>query len=98
MFQEYEPIPFRVWHEENREDLEKEFTVLDFVADDLDCPKCDGFGVLECDLDHDHECSDCEGTGKNDQSYDEALSDYSHNQYHEQVKKDKEKLKVYCAS
>jgi len=32
------------------------------------CPECDGEGELRCDLGHDHECEDCNGSGRDARS------------------------------
>lgn len=88
------PIPFNVWYSENKEDLDQQFQSMKFVGDS-DCETCDGDGVLECDLSHDHECDECDGSGKIEQTYDEALYDFGLDEYHAQVAKDKERVKVY---
>jgi RecJ-like exonuclease len=95
--QTFTPISFGVWQAENKEDLKKEFDALSFVDEQKDCEECYGDGTVSCDHGHDHECEECDGSGKIEQTYDEALYDYSVNQYHEQLKKDKEKLRVYYA-
>jgi DnaJ-class molecular chaperone len=97
MVRKYVPIHFNVWLEENREDLKNVFEALNFVEDTKDCPMCDGDGVEECEMGYDHDCPECEGSGKVDQTPDEALYDYSINQYHQQVEKDKERVKAYYA-
>lgn len=93
----YTPIRFEVWRAENSEDLKKEFDDLNMVNEEKNCDKCEGYGTIDCDLGFDHDCPDCEGSGKTDQTPEEALYDYSINQYHEQIKKDKEKLKAHHA-
>jgi hypothetical protein len=97
---DYTPIPFHVWYTRNKEDLEKEFEALKLFEGDedgRDCETCDGRGDQECDLGHDHECPDCEGSGKIQQSKDEALHEYANNQYRERVKLDTDKLRNYHA-
>lgn len=97
--QTFVPIRFVVWQAENKEDLKQEFgDEKNFVEDQRECDRCDGLGTEECNLGHDHECIECDGDGKLTQTYEEALHDYSMEQYHEQVAKDKEKLRVYDAT
>lgn len=97
MFTPMVPIRFDVWHEVNREDLKKAFEALNFVEDEKDCDECDGYGTEECDLGHEHNCEACGGSGKVDETEEEALEAYAIAQYHAAVEKDKEKMKVYYA-
>ena len=97
MAHEYTPIRFEVWRAENSEDLKKEFEALNFVVQNKECEMCGGSGVMDCDMGQEHDCPDCDGTGKMEQTEAGALYDYSINQYHEQIKKDKEKLKAHHA-
>ena len=97
MAHEYTPIRFEVWRAENLEDLKKEFEALNFVVQNKECEMCGGSGVMDCDMGQEHDCPDCDGTGKMEQTEAAALYDYSINQYHEQIKKDKEKLKAHHA-
>jgi len=83
-----EPIPFRVWYPENKEDLNRQFQSMKFV-EETDCETCDGDGVFQCDLGEDHECDKCDGSGKIEQTYEDALYDYALDEYHAQVAKDR---------
>lgn len=33
------------------------------VVGSVKCGRCDGYGAVECDLGHDHECEECDGNG-----------------------------------
>lgn len=46
--------------------LEKEFNSKVQIPPTEKCSKCEGEGILECDLGHEHECDKCDGTGVKD--------------------------------
>ncbi len=39
-------------------------TLIPKEKDSVECPECDGEGVLECNLGHEHDCDCCNGDGR----------------------------------
>ena len=56
-----------------------------------ECPDCQGYGYQECDLGHEHDCEECNGTGKIQvtEKHDSVLNQI----YKQEVLKD---IKKYC--
>jgi len=82
----YMPIPYDLWRETNREDLERDFIALYGEKKKFaeNCDICHGEGYRECDLGHEHDCDECDGSGEID-----LLEEYMSEQYADQVQRDR---------
>jgi excinuclease UvrABC ATPase subunit len=90
----FEPIPFYIWFQENRADIEKEFGPLSENEVER-CEECRGDGFIECNLGHEHECEECDGEGKRRLTGEQVLEDYAQDAYNAQVSKDMATVKRY---
>jgi RecJ-like exonuclease len=74
-------------------DLERQFVVLYGDAKKFPdkCDECGGKGYLECDLGHDHDCEECDGSGDAPDPVEQFMLD----EYHDQVEKDKKVFEKY---
>ncbi len=89
----YRPIPFSVWILDNREDLERQFEHLygESKKFPAKCGECGGTGYQECDLGHDHDCEECDGSGDAPDPVEQFMLD----EYHDQVEKDAKVFENY---
>jgi hypothetical protein len=92
----YEPIPFRLWSEENKEDLDRQFVEEHRIGENtVDCEECGGDGYRTCDLGEEHDCNICDGEGNNILTDEEVLRDFRYQEYNTQVSRDRAKHKRF---
>lgn len=86
------PMGFTLWFSINREQLEQEFEV-ESPHEKVECSDCLGTGYVECNMCYEHDCEECDGHGK----IQETLRDYAMSQYDKNIAQDVERVKNYEA-
>jgi len=96
MFSPKDPIPFHLWILENREDLKRAFDELEPKVSLFPdkCPECHGKGYEECDLGHEHDCEECDGSG----NAPDRCENFMTSEYLAAVNHDKQKYARYVVN
>jgi hypothetical protein len=85
-------LSYADWERVNRNSLEADYQATEPDEREIRCETCYGKGFDECNLGHEHDCEDCDGTGKTTA---DCYHDFAQDLYEMQWAKDRRVLKEY---
>jgi len=96
MFSPKSPIPFHLWILDNQDDLRREFDTMETPKPLYPgkCGECHGKGYQECDLGHEHDCEECDGSG----NAPDRCENFMTSEYLAAVNHDKQKYARYVVN